>query len=398
VAVSTNQTTTVSWTAYSTNVYQPQSSPDNSTWSNVGIQIVGSTPHSIVDLANAAFYQILEYYPVTTEVVANGGLDLDTGSNPDTALNWNGVQSQPPVWINTDGHTAPGCLDLAVTNTVAAPNGSEMQQNTLLQGNPVTPGDSYDFSFWAKQISSGPSYVQNYNVQWLGSGSVVLGQSGPLGFSGGSGSWAHITQTGLVAPAGAVTALIQINGNTGAVDGGYGEVLIDDVSLASTTLTGGPNILAPTIQTSMSFTATVQTNGITAGDAIGTVNFKTNSIQLSVNTVTGGIAASAGTSINPPYTVTAIYSGDTTYLGSTGTLTVGTFGPSGSAVLTNSVSGGVLHLAWPASQGWRLQMQTNSLSSGLGTNWIYITDGTLSSTNIPVDGTKPTVFYRLKYP
>ncbi len=397
VAVSTNQTTTVSWSAYSTNIYQPQSSPDNSTWSNVGSPIVGTTTTLITDPANAAFYQILEYYPVTTEVVANGGFDFDTGLTPDTAQNWNSVQSQPPVWINTDGHTGTNCMDLAVTNATAAANGSELQQNTVNQGNPVTPGVSYNFSFWAKQISSGPSYVQQYSVQWL-SNSVFLSQSGPTTFSGGSGTWAQITQNGLIAPDGATTALIQILGVTGAVPGGYGEVLIDDVSLAATTFTGGPNILNPTVQTSMSFTATVKTNGITAGDAIGTVNFKTNSIQLSVNTVTGGLAASTGTSINPPYTVTAIYSGDTTYLGSTGTLTVGTFGPSGPAYLTNSVSGGVLHLSWPPNQGWRLQMQTNSLSVGLRTNWTYITDGTLSSTNITADKTKPTVFYRLTYP
>ena len=300
LAVSTNQTTTVTWSGYGTNVYQPQSSPDSSTWGNVGGPIVGTTTTSIADPANAAYYQVLEYYPVTTELIANGGFDNDTGSSPDTAQNWKGVQSQPPVWINTDGYTAPGCMDLAVTNSTADPNGSEMQQNTLLQGNPVNPGDSYNLSFWAKQISSGVSYVQQYNVQWLGSGSVFLGQSGFVHFSGGSGGWAHITQTGIVAPAGAVTALIQIIASTGAVLGGSGEVLIDDLSLASTTLTGGPNILAPTVQTSMSFVATVQTNGIAAADATGTVNFKTNSIQFSVNPVSGGLAASTGTSINPP--------------------------------------------------------------------------------------------------
>lgn len=396
VAVSTNQATTVSWTAYSTNAYQPQSSPDNSTWSDVGSQIVGNTPNSIVDLANAPYYQVLEYYPVVTEVVANGGLDINTGLDPDTAQNWNSVQSQPPVWTNSDGKTALGCLYLKVTNAVAAPNGSEMQQNTILQGNPVTPGATYNFSFWAKQISSGPSYVQLYAVQWL-NGPTFISQV-TANFTGGNGTWANITANGLVAPAGATTALIQILGNTGAVLGGYGEVLIDDVSLASTTLTGGPNILTPTVQTSMSFTATIRTNGITAGAATGTVNFKTNSVQLSVNTVASGIATSAGTSIVSPYTVTAIYSGDGTYLGSTGTLTVGSTGPSGPGIITNSFSGGVLSLSWPASQGWRLQMQTNSLTSGLGTNWTYITDGTLSSTNIPVDATKPTVFYRLTYP
>jgi autotransporter-associated beta strand protein len=73
-------------------------------------------------------------------------------------------------------------------------------------------------------------------------------------------------------------------------------------------------------------------------------------------------------------------------------------GPSGPEHLTNSYSAGQLHLSWPTGEGWRLQMQTNSLTKGLGTNWVYITDGGVSSTNITVDSTKPTVFYRLVYP
>ena len=75
-------------------------------------------------------------------------------------------------------------------------------------------------------------------------------------------------------------------------------------------------------------------------------------------------------------------------------------GPSGPGQLTNSYSAttGVLSLSWPAGQSWRLQMQTNSLTTGLGTNWEYVTDGSVSSTNIIVDATKPTVFYRLAYP
>jgi autotransporter-associated beta strand protein len=81
-----------------------------------------------------------------------------------------------------------------------------------------------------------------------------------------------------------------------------------------------------------------------------------------------------------------------------GVLSVVTTGPSGPATITNSFSGGVLSLSWPAGQGWRLQMQTNSLTTGLGTNWNYITDGSLSGTNITVDSSKPTVFYRLRNP
>ena len=86
------------------------------------------------------------------------------------------------------------------------------------------------------------------------------------------------------------------------------------------------------------------------------------------------------------------------YITGGGSLIIQAIGPSGSSQLTNSVTGGgtTLSLSWGA--GWKLQMQTNSLSTGLGTNWNYITDGTLTSTNITIDATKPTVFYRLVYP
>jgi fibronectin-binding autotransporter adhesin len=84
----------------------------------------------------------------------------------------------------------------------------------------------------------------------------------------------------------------------------------------------------------------------------------------------------------------------------TGALQVLQSGPTGPAQLTNSVTGGgsTLSLSWPASQGWRLQSQTNSLTTGLGTIWTYMTDGSISSTNITIDPSKPTVFYRLTYP
>ena len=81
-----------------------------------------------------------------------------------------------------------------------------------------------------------------------------------------------------------------------------------------------------------------------------------------------------------------------------GVVSVVETGPSGPGVITNSISGSTLSLSWPAGQGWKLQMQINSLATGLGTNWVYITDGTLNSTNITIDPAKSTVFYRLVYP
>ncbi len=73
-------------------------------------------------------------------------------------------------------------------------------------------------------------------------------------------------------------------------------------------------------------------------------------------------------------------------------------GPSGPARLTNSVSGNTLSLSWPAGEGWTLQWQTNSLTTGLGTNWVDVPGSTsISSTNITINPVQPTAFYRLKY-
>ena len=45
-----------------------------------------------------------------------------------------------------------------------------------------------------------------------------------------------------------------------------------------------------------------------------------------------------------------------------------------------SVSSNQLTLGWPADHiGWQLQVQTNSLSTGLGTNWVQVPGST--STN-----------------
>lgn len=83
--------------------------------------------------------------------------------------------------------------------------------------------------------------------------------------------------------------------------------------------------------------------------------------------------------------------------GTIGVLSVGGGAPT-PTLLTNSYSGGLLSLSWPAGQGWRLQSQVTNRSVGLNTNWVYITDSSVSSTNITPDKTNGTVFYRLVYP
>ncbi len=68
-------------------------------------------------------------------------------------------------------------------------------------------------------------------------------------------------------------------------------------------------------------------------------------------------------------------------------------------VLVSSFAGGVLSLSWPTNAGWTLQMQTNTLAIGIGTNWVTVPGSSgITSTNIVVNPGSPAVFYRLTLP
>jgi autotransporter-associated beta strand protein len=68
--------------------------------------------------------------------------------------------------------------------------------------------------------------------------------------------------------------------------------------------------------------------------------------------------------------------------------------------LAARLSGSSLELVWPADHtGWRLEVQTNSLATGQGTNWFTVPGA--NSTNrmeLPRDLKQEAVFYRLVFP
>jgi hypothetical protein len=244
------QGTSVSWTAASeTNLYQPQQSADNSIWTNLGPALFGNDVSAVFDANTSPYYRVLESSPSVTQTVYNGDFSVE-GDFDDLADGWNPVQSQAPFRLTTGGRGDNGaCMQIKVLNVGAAPNGSEIQQDTKDADflNPgagaVIPGNFYNFSFWAKQISSGVSYEQRYKISWLDDDGNIMGDGGFQNFPlPVTGNWVQLTQNGLIAPAGTTTALIQILGVTGAVEGGSGEVLIDDVSLESTGF-GAPTVL-----------------------------------------------------------------------------------------------------------------------------------------------------------
>jgi hypothetical protein len=68
--------------------------------------------------------------------------------------------------------------------------------------------------------------------------------------------------------------------------------------------------------------------------------------------------------------------------------------------ITVQVTGNNLTLNWPSDHiGWRLQVQTNELAQGLGTNWADVAGSTgTNQMNIPINPASSSVFFRLIYP
>jgi autotransporter-associated beta strand protein len=68
-------------------------------------------------------------------------------------------------------------------------------------------------------------------------------------------------------------------------------------------------------------------------------------------------------------------------------------------IVATVVGGNSLKLAWPMDHtGWTLEVQTNSLNAGLGTNWVRLTASTATNqVTLPIVPANDSVFYRLVY-
>ncbi len=241
--------TELSWPTTVGNTYQPQWSPAaGGAWTDLGAAVSGDgIGKSLVDPGPSGIriYQVLEKVPGTAPeplLPVNGGFELEGGSAG--AAHWNSSGNQPPARTGTAAHGGSFSMRGVLNNVGSAPSEGGLNQRVVAEGGTVTAGLAHDFSFWARQVSAGPSYIQQYQLQWLNGASGVIGGTGLVNFNASPESWTKISNPGLVAPAGTVDARVSFRFVTGAVAGGHGEVLIDDVILDSG---GGSGLGVPEI-------------------------------------------------------------------------------------------------------------------------------------------------------
>ena len=195
--------------------------------------------------------------------------------------------------------------------------------------------------------------------------------SGTLGSSAASGSVSAAAMPG------------SINGdNFSVVKNGAGVLTLSGTN----TYTGNTTVNGGRLEILLPYLATNSTVNIAAGAALQ-LNFAGTNVVAGFTTNGVNVAAGIYRSNNVAPFITGA-----------GSLQIISVGPSGPVLLTNSVSGNTLSFSWPAGQGWKLQQQTNSSSTGLSTNWVNVTDGSANSTNILINQNQPAVFYRLFFP
>jgi hypothetical protein len=249
---------TLSWPVATGNTYRVQwSLSSGGPWSDLNVPVPGTSPtNTFYDpvAAGARHYRVLEIVPGSTpaaSIPVNGGFEVGSGM---VASHWTAAAARPPMRTNLHAHSGSFSMRCALTNVTGAATEGTLSQLVAAQGGTIASGQAYAFSFWARQVTSGPSYVQQYQVQWLNSVGAVIGGSGLVNFDGTPGSWTKVSVMNLVAPGTAVEARVFFRFATGAVPGGHGEVFIDDVALESGGGTAGPgqtNILSVAVEPSV---------------------------------------------------------------------------------------------------------------------------------------------------
>lgn len=200
----------------------------------LGTIIVSATVATVVSCLPAAAANLL----------VNPGFELGTGTDAD---NWSEIEaSGDPLnatpttdRVGTNPHSGSFAMQLSYVNTATPGTGSnaEIQQLTAL--NSVVPGQSYDYSFYARRVGElGAGTVVFAEIQFLDSdgsnGGGVKGGSGLLQIQNGlTEAYTLFSFPGIVASADSDAALVMLRVSGGAVENSSATMLVDDMVFES---------------------------------------------------------------------------------------------------------------------------------------------------------------------
>ncbi len=292
----------------------------------------------------------------------------------DAAGSLNNAAFNTPMDLNLQG------AGVGFWNSVLEDSVDNIPLNVLMRGTGVwTLGGDNTYS-GTTTVASGTLLVTGQ----ISAGNVSVNSGGTLGGGGLIGGAVTVASGGTLEVTNGSVGTLTIEGALTLNSGSTTKLQINKTAASNDQITG---------LTSVTYGGTLVVTNLA-----GTLTTSDSFPLFSSTAYAGAFAAISPASPGPGL------AWNTNTLAVDGTLRIVTGGPSTTPTpITATVSGSSLHLAWPADHtGWRLVVQTNSLSVGLNpsTNaWTTVPGSTtVDQATITIDPTQPTVFYRLVYP
>jgi autotransporter-associated beta strand protein len=288
-----------------------------------------------------------------------------------------------------------GVLTLSANLPEATPTSSGRTVTFQGAGNVTVTGQIVDGSnngasnVWDNVVVAGPG-ILSLPVANTYSGFTGV-SNGVLSLTGSLNSLAGVTVSGgLLVGNGSITGPVT-NLGVGAIEAGATNA-IGTLTFASSLTLGGNTIVKISKTGSLSDkfvgqTAITYGGTLTVTNLAGTLALGDSFTLFNPGASTSNfshIAGSAGAGLGFSFT--------------NGLLTVVTGPATNPTNILASVSGNQLTLSWPADhQGWTLQAQTNSLTSGLGTNWVDVPGSSgVTQEVFTLSPGNSSVFYRMR--
>jgi fibronectin-binding autotransporter adhesin len=285
-------------------------------------------------------------------LISGGILQLGDGSSTNRGqLGTGPVTNNSVLVLNHSG-------SFTVANTISG-SGSI----TNLGGSPsFTAANTYNGD---TTVSAGTLFVNNTSGSGTGSGAVTV-VGGGLGGTGTISGSVSIQSSANLAPGNSTIGTLTINNTL---------TLAGNTTIEISSGVGQDQVMATTVN--YGGTLTVNSIGSTPSPGDTFQIFTASSHTGNFSSISGSPGPNLGYTFDPATGILSVIS-------------TGTTGPT----LSVSQSGSTLTFSW-TDPSFKLQSQTNSLSSGLDNNWFDYPGGGASPVDVTLDPANPSVFFRL---
>ena len=171
------------------------------------------------------------FFHLTHLALADAGLingSFEDEFNDNDTDGWIRASNVPPVRSDKEAKSGKYSLHSKLKNekNFAVPSEGHLIQ---VVKNGIIGGAKYDLTFWIKEVDFGVSYVQQYMINWISD----TGQVGNIGLTNfkGSKKWTKVSVSKLTAPKDATGVKLMFRFVTGAIEGGSGDIFIDDIAM-----------------------------------------------------------------------------------------------------------------------------------------------------------------------